>query len=34
MKQDIKTREDVYLLVSSFYKKVRADNVLGSFLTL
>jgi len=31
MKQDIQTREDVYLLVSSFYKKVRADKVLSPF---
>ncbi|WP_298494753.1 group III truncated hemoglobin [uncultured Algibacter sp.] len=30
-KKDIKTREDVYLLVSSFYKKVREDSVLGPF---
>lgn len=31
MKQDIQTREDIYLLVSEFYKKVRADAVLGPF---
>lgn len=31
MKSDIKTREDVYLLVFSFYKKVRKDTVLGPF---
>jgi len=31
MKNDIKTREDVFLLVSSFYVKVRADDVLGPF---
>ena len=31
MKNDIKTREDVYLLVHSFYKKVRQDTVLGPF---
>jgi hemoglobin len=31
MKNDIKTREDVYLLVSSFYIKVRKDTVLGPF---
>jgi hemoglobin len=30
-KKDIKTREDVYLLVSSFYVKVRKDTVLGPF---
>lgn len=31
MKNDIKTREDVYLLVSSFYAKIRKDAVLGPF---
>lgn len=31
MKQDIKNREDVHLLVTSFYKKVRNDTVLGPF---
>ena len=31
MKNDIKTREDVFLLVSSFYVKVRTDDVLGPF---
>ncbi|SHI57270.1 group III truncated hemoglobin [Algibacter luteus] len=31
MKNDLKTRDDVYLLVSSFYVKVRADQVLGPF---
>ena len=31
MKNDIKTREDVFLLVSSFYVKVRKDAVLGPF---
>ena len=31
MKHDIKTREDVYLLVSTFYKKIRNDAVLGPF---
>ncbi|ULC60739.1 group III truncated hemoglobin [Flaviramulus sp. BrNp1-15] len=30
-KKDIRTREDVFLLVSSFYKKVRQDKVLGPF---
>jgi len=30
-KQDIKTRGDVFLLVSSFYNKVRNDAVLGPF---
>ena len=28
-KQDIKTRDDVALLVNQFYKKVRANDVLG-----
>ncbi|MCB0450479.1 MAG: group III truncated hemoglobin [Confluentibacter sp.] len=31
MKHDIKTHDDVYLLVSSFYKKIRKDTVLGPF---
>jgi hemoglobin len=30
-KSDIKTREDIYLLVSSFYDKVRTDDILGPF---
>lgn len=30
-KKDITTRDDVFLLVSSFYKKVRKDTVLGPF---
>ena len=30
-KKDIKTRADVFLLVSSFYEKVKKDAVLGSF---
>lgn len=30
-KKDIETREDVFLLVSLFYDKVREDNVLGPF---
>ncbi|MFD1614030.1 group III truncated hemoglobin [Gelatiniphilus marinus] len=30
-KKDIETRADVFLLVSSFYKEVRKDNVLGPF---
>lgn len=30
-KSDIKTREDIHLLVSSFYTKVRKDDVLGPF---
>lgn len=31
MKSDIKSREDVYLLVSSFYEKVRKDELLSPF---
>ena len=31
IKKDIKTREDVFLLVSSFYEKIRNDSVLGPF---
>lgn len=30
-KPDIITRDDIYLLVSNFYKKVRVDTVIGSF---
>lgn len=30
-KKDIQNREDVFLLVSEFYKKVRTDIVLGPF---
>ncbi len=30
-KKDIKTRDDVFLLVSSFYDKVRKDPVLAPF---
>ncbi|PIY10629.1 MAG: globin [Flavobacteriaceae bacterium CG_4_10_14_3_um_filter_33_47] len=30
-KKDITTREDVFLLVSSFYKKVRKDDLLAPF---
>ncbi len=30
-KKDIKTRDDVYLLVSAFYEKVRSDKTLGPF---
>lgn len=32
-KTDIKTRDDVFLLVTSFYKKVRKDNVLAPFFS-
>jgi hemoglobin len=31
IKKDIQTRDDVYLLVSSFYEKVKKDAVLGPF---
>ena len=31
MKHDIQNREDITLLVSEFYKKVRQDAVLGPF---
>ncbi len=31
MKRDIKSRDDVFLLVSKFYSKVRKDDVLGPF---
>ena len=31
IKKDIKTREDIHLLVSSFYDKVRKDTILGPF---
>ena len=30
-KNDIKTREDIFLLVSAFYVKVRKDQVIGHF---
>lgn len=30
-KQDIQNRDDVFLLVSKFYAKVRKDEVLGPF---
>lgn len=31
MKNDIKTRKDVFLLVSGFYKKVRLNPEIGPF---
>ena len=31
MKTEIQTRADIFLLVSSFYKKVRNHSVLGPF---
>lgn len=30
-KKEITTREDIYVLVSSFYIKVRSNNLLGPF---
>jgi hemoglobin len=30
-KQDIKTREDIHLLVTEFYKKVQRNETLGPF---
>lgn len=30
-KQDLKNREDVYMLVSTFYSKVRGNEILGPF---
>ena len=32
-RKEIKNREDVYLLVSSFYKKVRVNHTLAPFFT-
>lgn len=31
MKRDIETREDLFLLVTKFYDKVRANEILGPF---
>ena len=31
MKADIQTRDDVFLLVTTFYEKVRANETLGPF---
>lgn len=31
MKKEIQNREDIYLLVSQFYLKVRQDAILGPF---
>lgn len=31
MKQDIQNRDDILLLVTEFYKKVRKDDLLGPF---
>lgn len=31
MKNDLRNREDVFLLVSSFYEKVRKNNEIGYF---
>lgn len=33
MKQDIKSRSDVELLVNSFYSKVKTDKSIGYFFT-
>ncbi len=33
IKEDIKNREDVFLLVSTFYSKVRKDDTLGPFFS-
>ena len=33
MKQDIKSREDIELLVDEFYKQVLANEVIGPFFT-
>lgn len=30
-KKDLKSREDVYLLVTKFYEKVRIDDTIGPF---
>lgn len=30
-KKDLQTRDDIYLLVSEFYNKVRNDKILGPF---
>lgn len=30
-KKDLKTRDDVHLLVTSFYEKVKKDELLGPF---
>jgi len=31
MKKDIKNREDIFLLVSTFYEKVKKDSMLATF---
>lgn len=31
MKQDIQTRDDIFLLVDTFYQKVRSNELLGPF---
>jgi hemoglobin len=33
MKKDIKNRKDIELLVNEFYKKVKADEVIGPIFT-
>ena len=34
MKNDLTNREDVYLLVTTFYAKVRKDVLLGPFFNM
>jgi hemoglobin len=33
MKRDIETRQDIELLVSTFYERVKADPVIGGFFS-
>ncbi len=33
MKQDISTKEDIELIVTSFYEKVKADETIGFFFS-
>jgi hemoglobin len=34
IKEDIRNREDIFLLVSTFYSKVRKDETLGPFFEI
>ena len=34
VKKDIKTRDDIYVLVKAFYEKVKQNTVLGLFLIM
>ena len=34
MKPDIETREDIKLIVDTFYDKVKDDNQIGHFLLM